>query len=310
MKLIFLVSDLHLWGGGERVAVLMANHYTAKGKEVTLLSVARPGGVFRFEISPKVKVEYLNIPLENGWNLLQKLTAVLAIRRYFKNILNNDCASIQDENKHISVLAIGNFPAILTALIPKRKQFNTIGCLHFSYKSIRNIWKFLRWLLYRRLDVLVSLTQRDVPLLENLHSNIKIIQNPVTFFPEQAAKLENKLILAIGRVDYLKGYDLMIKVFERFCKINNDWKLKIIGEGPLKSEIEKLVKVKGLTDRIILAPATPDIEKEYLAASIFLMTSRSEGLPMVLLEAHSCGLPIVAFDCETGPAEIVTHCSD
>lgn len=155
--------------------------------------------------------------------------------------------------------------------------------------------------------MLVSLTYRDLPLLKKHNPNTRVIPNPVTFYPEHPAKLETKSILAVGRMDYLKGYDLMMEVIERFCKTNSDWKLKIIGEGPLKSTIEKMAIEKGVADRLTISPSTNQIEKEYQAASIFLMTSRSEGLPMVLLEAQACGLPIVAFDCETGPAEIVHH---
>jgi glycosyltransferase involved in cell wall biosynthesis len=214
------------------------------------------------------------------------------------------------ENCPTVLLGIGNFPIILAAMLPKEKQLKTIGCLHTPYKSLRHIWKFLRLLLYNRLDILVSLTQRDLPKLKKHNPNVRVIPNQVTFYPEHVAKLESKLILAVGRMDWLKGYDLMMEVFEQFCKKNCDWKLKIIGEGPSRPEIEKLAKEKGIADRITISPATGQIEKEYLAASIFLMTSRSEGLPMVLLEAQACGLPVVAFDCETGPAEIVHHGED
>ncbi len=312
MKLIFLVSDLHLWGGGERVAVLMANHYAAKGIETTLLSVGKPGGVFRFEIDPKVSVNYLNIPLQNGGKLYRKIESFFAIRRYFQVVLTEfakeeDSTRILGNNSPTILLAMGNFPMLLAATISKGDYLDTIGCPHSQYNAIRGIWRFLRWLLYSRLDILVPLTYRDLPFLKKHNPKTRVIPNPVTFYPEQTAQLENKLILAVGRMDYPKGYDLMLYVFERFCKKNNDWKLKIIGEGPLKSTIEKMAISKGVDDRLTISPSTNQIEKEYLTASIFLMTSRSEGFPMVLLEAQACGLPIVTFDCETGPAEIVHH---
>lgn len=312
MKLIFLVSDLHLWGGGERVAVLMANHYAAKGIETTLLSVGKPGGVFRFEIDPQVKVEYLNVSVGSRWKLVRKIEAFSAIRRYFRSTpvdLASTKAFVQNprENYLTILLGIGNFPMLLAAMTPKGNQFRTIGCAHSPYISFSHFWIFLRWLFYNRLDMLVSLTQRDVSNLKRHNPTIRAIPNPVTFYPEQAAQLENKLILAVGRMDYLKGYDLMLEVFARFCKKNSDWKLKIIGEGPLKSTIEKIAIEKGVAGRLTISPSTNQIEKEYQSASIFLMTSRSEGLPMVLLEAQACGLPMVAFDCETGPAEIVHH---
>jgi glycosyltransferase involved in cell wall biosynthesis len=315
MKLIFLVSDLHLWGGGERVAILMANHYAAKGIETTLLSVGKPGRVFRFDIDPLVKVDYLNIPLESGWKLSRKIESVIAIRRYFHRT-RKVSGPISTLNKNTTgssptiLLALGNFPMLLAAILPKGDHLKTIGCPHSQYNAIRHIWRFLRWLLYKRLDILVSSTRWDLPNLRRQNPNVHVIPNPVTFYPEHPAKLETKLILAVGRMDYLKGYDLMLEAFERFCKTNSDWRLKIIGEGPLKSEIEKMAIEKGVANRLTISPSTNQIEKEYQAASIFLMTSRSEGLPMVLLEAQACGLPIVSFDCETGPAEIVHHGED
>jgi len=307
------MSDLHLWGGGERVAIMMANHYAAKGVDSTLLSVGRSSGGFRFKIDPNVTVNYLNIQLESRWKLLRKIEAVFAMRNYFRII--RDKSSVggvsnlnPPEENPTMLICIGLFPILLAAMIIKENQLiRTIGSLHSPYRAQRHIWKFLRWLLYYRMDILVALTLRDLPKFKRHNPNVLAIPNPLTFYPNQAATLETKLILAVGRIDYPKGYDLMLEVFALFCKKNLDWNLKIIGEGPLKADIEKLAKKKGISDRLTIAPATNQIEKEYINASIYLMTSRSEGLPMVLLEAQACGLPIVAFDCETGPAEIVNH---
>jgi glycosyltransferase involved in cell wall biosynthesis len=312
MNLVFLLSDLHLWAGGERVAVLMANHYAAKGVETTLLSVGKPGGVFRFDIDPRIKVDYLNINLDSGWNLVRKIESIYAIRRYFRNQPKAiyGTSNLKGEKDPTFLLGIGNYPSLLAALIPKKWQIKTIGCMHSPYNLVRHIWKSLRWLLYKKLDMLVSLTNRDVAQLQRFNPNVIVIPNPLTFYPETRAKLESELMIAIGRLELQKGYDLMLEVFERFCKKNSDWKLKIIGDGSIKTKLEKLAKEKDIADRVILAPATDSIEMEYLDASIYLMTSRSEGLPMVLLEAQACGLPIVAFDCETGPAEIIHHGQD
>jgi glycosyltransferase involved in cell wall biosynthesis len=154
---------------------------------------------------------------------------------------------------------------------------------------------------------LISLTRFDEPKLKKLNNKVFIIPNSISFTPIQSAKLENKTILSIGRLDYLKGYDLLIEVFERYCRSNKDWKLRIIGDGPLREQITKIIIEKGLTNRISLITMSNTIMEEYLNASIYVMTSRSEGLPMVLLEAQAFGLPIVAFDCETGPSEIIQN---
>lgn len=311
MKLTFLVADLHLWAGGERVAVLMANHYVAKDIEVTLLSVGQQGRDFRFEIDSRVKVEYLNVRLGSRCKLFKKIESVFAIMRYFRERLDrpNNINTTEVNNKTV-LLCIGHYPSILATFLPRYKQLRTVGCMHTPYNYIRNIWKFLRWLLYKRLDLLVSLTQHDVAKLTKFNPKVKVIANPLTFYPEQTAKLDAELILAVGRLEHAKGYDMMMEVFQTFCKKNSNWKLKILGEGFLKLDIENLAKQKGISDRVTIASATDQMINEYLAASIFLMTSRLEGLPMVLLEAQACGLPIVAFDCETGPTEIIHQGED
>lgn len=296
MQIIFLVPDLHLCGGGERVSTLLANHFVSRGNGVTILSVATSGTEQRFAIDTRVRIEYLNIELKSGLRILRKIESLLALRKYFKTV-----------NGPTFLLGMGNYPILLAASLPRKTQIKTIGCQHGSYASVKYIWAILRWLIFRRLDAVVSLTNRDLPKLKRHNANVWVIPNPITFYPERPAGLQNKIILSVGRIDFSKGYDLLLEVFERFCRVNKDWKLKIIGDGPLRTFIEKSISNKGLTDRISILPATKKIEDEYLNASVYLMTSRTEGLPMVLLEAQACGLPIIAFDCETGPAEIVTH---
>ena len=291
-----MVPDLHLWGGGERVATLLANRFVSRGDEVTILSVATSGTAQRFAIDPRVRIKYLNIRLESGSVLLRKIESLLALRKYFKTV-----------NEPTFLLGMGNYPILLAASLPRKSQIKTVGCQHGSYASVKYIWSILRWLLFRRLDAVVSLTDRDLPKLKRHNTNVWVIPNPVTFYPEQPAGLENKLMLSVGRIDFPKGYDLLLDVFTLFCKEDKDWRLRIVGDGPLRGEIEKAIDEKGLKERVSILSSSNSILEEYLKASIYLMTSRTEGFPMVLLEAQACGLPVIAFNCETGPAEIVTH---
>jgi glycosyltransferase involved in cell wall biosynthesis len=104
---------------------------------------------------------------------------------------------------------------------------------------------------------------------------------------------------------YEKGYDFLLEVIKKISISHSDWEFRIIGDGPLENKILKQIELSGFKEKISLISSTKFILEEYLNASIFLMTSRKEGLPMVLLEAQVCGLPIVSFDCETGPSDIV-----
>ena len=274
----------------------MANHFASEDIDVTIVSVSVPKSGDIFGIDNRVKIDYLRVDLNQGNKIYQKILSVFAVKNYFNKVISNTF-----------LLGMGNYAAILVALLPQKSQIKKIGCQHGSYASVRHIWYLLRWLLFRRLDTVVSLTNYDVPNLRKLNKNICVIPNCISFYPEHCADLDKKKILAVGRIDYPKGYDLLIEVFSQFAQRNKDWKLQIIGDGPQKPDIKKLIQDKGLTDRVAIVPFTNSILEEYLSASVYLMTSRTEGLPMVLLEAQACGLPLISFNCETGPSDIITN---
>ena len=294
MNITFLVHDIHFGGGGERVTINMANHFALKGDIVTIVSVStrKIGNIFT--IDERVHIEYLNIDLYSGIKLVRKFQSVFATRKYFSQV------TVQ-----IFLLGIGTYPTLLAALLPRRDNLIKIGCQHSSYASVKHLWLIMRWLFFRRLNCVVSLTNYDVPKFQKLNKNICVIPNSVSFFPNQPSELQNKTILSIGRIDYPKGYDLLLEVFSRFCINDKDWNLRIIGDGPLQLTLLNLIAKKGLNDRISIIPSSNMIVEEYLNTSVYLMTSRTEGLPMVLLEAQACGLPIISFNCETGPSEII-----
>lgn len=292
----FLISDIHFGGGGERVSTNMANYFVSQGNAVSIVSISHPKPHNSFFIDKHVKIDYLNINLNSRYKLLGKIESIFAVRKYFSLVKSKTF-----------VLAIGTYPALLLAMLPNLDCLIKIGCQHNSYSATKHLWFIFRFILFRRLNCLISLTSYDAPKLKKLNKKVFIIPNSIFFSPDEPAKLENKTILSIGRLDYLKGYDLLIEMFERYCTLNKDWKLRIIGDGPLLNQIKKIILEKGLSKRISLITKSNAIMDEYLDASIYVMTSRSEGLPMVLLEAQAFGIPIVAFDCETGPSEIIQN---
>jgi amylovoran biosynthesis glycosyltransferase AmsD len=296
MHITFLVHDIHFGGGGERVTTNMANHFALNGDYVTIVSLSIRKMQNVFTLDDRVIVEYLNINLETGLKLVRKIESVFAVRRYFKKV---KCPTF--------LLGTGTYPTLLIALLPYSNHLIRIGCQHSSYTSVKHIWAILRWLFFHRLNGIVSLTEYDVQRLKKLNKNVCVIPNSISFFPDNPAELQNKIILSIGRIDFLKGYDILMEVFSRFCQVNKDWKLRIIGDGPLQESIKNIIIAKRLTERISIIPYSNKIVEEYMNASVYIMTSRSEGLPMVLLEAQTCGLPIISFNCETGPIDIINN---
>ena len=156
----------------------------------------------------------------------------------------------------------------------------------------------------RKLDKFVVLTNEDRESWKEL-DNVVSIPNPVSFKVERPSDLTAKRVLAVGRYDYVKGFDRLLRVWAIVEKKVPDWTLAIYGDGD-HSSYEKLRDDLGIdASRCQLHGATSNIQEEYRASSIYVLTSRFEGLSMAMLEAISCGLPLVAFACPCGPRDVV-----
>ena len=119
--------------------------------------------------------------------------------------------------------------------------------------------------------------------------------------------MNSKIIISAGRLAPQKGYDFLIKAMKDVVKKHSDWKLNIWGEGDLRNDLQKRIDDAGLQDNISLCGYTNDINKEFAKSAFYVLSSRFEGLPLVLIEALSVGLPSVAFDCPSGPAELLAE---
>ncbi|EAL5964157.1 glycosyltransferase family 4 protein, partial [Campylobacter jejuni] len=155
---------------------------------------------------------------------------------------------------------------------------------------------------------LVILSDKQIDKWKEYHQNIQVIPNFIPFIPERTRDYKQKNILSIGRFELNdeKGFLRLIEIWNLVQKNEKyrDWTLTIIGEGELNDSIKEKIKENKL-ENIILKPFTKEIEEEYLKASIYVMTSHFEGFPMVLIESSSYALPLVAFNIDTGPSDII-----
>jgi glycosyltransferase involved in cell wall biosynthesis len=161
---------------------------------------------------------------------------------------------------------------------------------------------------YRRLAAVATLTEGDArAYAELLDGQVRVaaIPNAVPAVPGPRASLDSTTVLAAGRLTRQKGFDLLIPAFGRVAADHPDWRLRICGRGPLRKELEEQIRAEGLAGRVELAGAVEDMGAEMAAASVYVLSSRYEGFPLVLLEAMTKGLPVVATDCPTGPAQLV-----
>lgn len=185
-----------------------------------------------------------------------------------------------------------------------------IGWEHFNFNPSQGVSKdaLFRHLAARYCDSVVTLTEgdREYWLKNTRHkSQIITIANPCPFPVQEYIKENKKIVLAVGRLDRDKGFDLLLKAWLHIVTVMPEWRLKIVGEGEQRAELTQFIRANQITESVELVGATDDVSHYYKQAEIFCLPSRIEGFGMVLTEALAFGLPIVSFDCGPGPAEVL-----
>jgi glycosyltransferase involved in cell wall biosynthesis len=185
----------------------------------------------------------------------------------------------------------------------------TVGQEHMNY-PLYSVW-MRAWMRrhYGKLDVLTVLTKGDerdyLHALRGSPTRVCRIPNGLPALPGEVSDQTACVVIAAGRLTNQKGFELLISAFERIAPSHPEWELRIFGDGPHQDALERQIAVAGLTGRVKLMGRTSRMASELAGASIFALSSRFEGLPMVLIEAMSAALPVVSFDCPRGPRDVI-----
>lgn len=300
-KIYLIINDISMPGGLARVALNMLSQFKEKYSNRYDVKIIT-GTISNENFKPDSSIINLSLNSAHKLSKLQKvLWYVLYIYKLKKFFSKNEADIL------IGIATMTN----LSLSFIKSSNYKIFATEHLAFEQHGRMELILRKYLYKRLDKVISLTRTDELKYKLFHSDVCTIPNFTTFYNNQnLSKLDNKNILTVGRFTKQKGFDILVDFVEPFFKKYDDWTLTLIGEGPIKEDIKKSINNKSLQNNIIIKDPTNKIEEEYLNSSIYVMTSRYEGFPMVLLEAKAFGLPIVSFNCPTGPSEILKDNED
>ncbi len=305
LHIVIICSGLDSPGGIERAITNTANLFFEKGNKVTILVLDESKKSF-YPISKQIDLEqhYLHFGITQTGNIVSRKSDFFRHIQKLKKVISRLAPTVLITTEYVHTIA---------ARIAIKKSIKIISWEHhhFNWLSRSTFWQFLYKYFYPKIDLVVCLNKTEERYYRQIGCKTTVIPNFIPQLPTHTSSLEAKTILTIGWLIKRKGVDLIPGIATIIFKQHPDWKWKIIGIGEEKNSLVKEIENKKLKANIeIIEPSTPDVEKEYLSCSMYAMTSRFECFPMVLLESMSYGVPVVAFDCQTGPGHIIKNGKD
>ena len=288
MKVFFLIDSLYRTAGTERIATDVANKlFQATNWNIKFI-VLSDNIAHYFTLEKGIEVISIDRATKSFISTSMRLHRLL--KKEYPDYLVNVAANMS----RISIPASwGTCTKVITW-----EHFNL-----FAGSKLGYLWRLCSALFS---DKTVVLTHRD----KNAYP--KCVQRKITTIYNFPAPVEGKLsnlsthsAISVGRLTAQKGFDRLLDVWKIVHQHNKEWKLNIVGNGEDEIKLKQQAHSLGLSDCVTFLPATPHITDLYQQASLYIMTSRFEGLPLVLIEAKQQGLPCISFDCPNGPDEVI-----
>ncbi len=319
MKIIYCLQGLKRTGGIERVTTTKANYWTEQGHEVHIITTDQGDAPLAFQLDERVQHHDIGMDYEqdNRLGRWERMRALRAKRTIHRDRLSSLLCAIRAD---IVVSTFFQEAPILPTIQDGSKKilelhssmYRRVFMYPASARLLRlygyyRIWQDKR--LARQYDRFVVLTHEDRGYWGEI-PGIETIPNPLPFTTDTPSECLSPRVLAVGRYEYEKNFSTLIDLWAGIASRHPEWTLEILGDGPLRPQLEAQVHTLGLEGRVLLSRFDTDVQAHYRSASAITLLSEYEGLPMVLLEAQAMGLPIVAYTCKTGPRDIVTDASD
>ena len=299
MNLLLVIYSLSC-GGAERVLSTLANAWAELG--YTLSVATLDSNPPFYPVSSSVRLYPLKVASQSETGavsaVLGNVRRVAALRQCIRSV-NPDLV--------VSFMTPTNVLAILAA---RGCEVPVIVCEHTDprHQNLNLAWSALRLVTYPFADAVTFLTSNVLRRWESwLAGKARLMPNPVSIDAAcpPAILSHPRNLIAAGRLIHLKGFDMLIEAFGIIAARHPDWGLTIIGEGGMRSQLERQIQETGLARQVQLPGRMTNPHAWFAQADVFVLSSRYEGLPCSLCEAMACGTPAISFDCESGPADVI-----
>lgn len=320
LRVRVLLQNAHGTGGTIRTVLNLCGHLN-RDHDIEIVSVLRRSRKPFFPVPPGAALTYADdrfAPRGRAARLLARLPSVLvpAEEASFRLMsLWSDVRLLGAMFRSPPDVLIATRPSlVLLAAELAPHGVATIGQDHMSLESYQPPLRRQIERAYPRLTVLSVLTEPARAGYERAlaGSGVRIVKipNAAPALPDRPSRREHPVVLAAGRLVANKGFDLLIRAFAPLAAEHPGWRLRIFGSGARRDRLRALISELGLTGSVELCGLTRDLHGEMARASIYALSSRREGMPMVIIEAMGMGLPVVSFDCPFGPPELIEHGRD
>ena len=320
IKVCFLYESVFTLGGVQTCITAIANYLIKQGSyDITILCTNLNAKVDRkiYGLDFNVKVKFIPerklikrilYKCSNAILKLNRRTGIIKrnlmfLKKIYYFYYGKDLEKIIEQEGFDIVISSGSYFNVVLSLLKSNGNYKRIGWQHSSnevyfHTKGKNYWnqEVIVNEMFKKLDKYIVLTEDDRKGLLQVGYQSITLYNPLRFKQKEKSLLNNKKIIAVGRLTQIKGFDRLIKNFKKFVEYNKDWTLEIFGDGQERSDLVKLVEELELNEFIHIKHRTDNISEEYKNASIYCMTSKGEGMPMVILEAMESGLPIIAYE--------------
>lgn len=306
MNIVLFISAMQD-GGAESVAATLVNAWVDRGDTVTLVATYSGRSTCNYPVSDRVKFVYLaDLVKRGGRGPLAFVERMRALR-----------ALMRDSKADVIVSFLTNVN-VATILASRGLGIPIIVSEHTNPLADRRsfVWRTLCRFVYPKANLLTLLTDDVVAPYRKLVPGLKdvaVMPNPLPdglFLQQLQQPAARKRVITLGRLNKTKQYDLLIRAFSLLADEFPDWDLWIWGEGPERAALEAQVGELRMGERVFLPGRTLTPWSELAKGQVFAMSSSHEGLPMALMESMAMGLPVVSFDCPSGPKQLTRNGED